>query len=108
ARVHPKLWLVTELDWVLLQTAGAVGHVDTQLSDAIHVTGKVSSVGDPINPARGGALTVSLVVRARRFGLRFGVGYGNWVLPRLRVPVPVALPFVVMDIFGRFGGEPQG
>lgn len=85
----------------MYQFGGAVGAIDSQINDYIHAKGRATAVGRPIEPAQGGAITLSTVVRARRFGFRFG----HWVMPRVKVVVPLAIPFFTLDVFGRFGGR---
>lgn len=104
-RVGPKVWIVVELDWVLHQLGAAAGSIDTQLTDYIHARGRATAIGKPIEPARGGAITTSIVVRARHFGFRFGIGFGNFVMPRVKLVVPLAIPFFTLDIYTRFGGR---
>jgi hypothetical protein len=104
ARASDRWWIVTELDWVLFQGLVAIGDLDTQTDDFTTVTGSASANVDAIAPGRGGDIAVSAVYRGGNFGLRFGVGYGNWVVPRLRLVVPKGIPFLLFDVFARFGG----
>jgi len=104
ARASPRWWIVTEATWVLYQGLGAIGRVQGQPDDFTTVSGSATADVEAIEPGRGGSLAVSAVYRSRRFGLRFGVGYGNWAVPRLCLVVPNAIPFALFDIFARFGG----
>jgi hypothetical protein len=101
-RAHPRLWLLLEVDWILHQRAAASASFERELDDYTTVNGRAHVKASTIEAGRGGAITLSLVVHVHRFGLRFGVGYGNFVLPRTRLVVPDAIPYLVFDLFGRF------
>ena len=105
ARAAPRWWLVAEADWVLYQGLVAVGDVSGQTDDYTTVSGSAQADVAPISPGRGGAITLSSIVRAGSFGFRIGGGYGNWVVPRLRGAFPDRIPIVLFDIYARFGGR---
>ncbi|MET0286747.1 MAG: hypothetical protein ABW352_19860 [Polyangiales bacterium] len=103
-RALPHLWLVGELDWILHQRTAAAGSFEARIDDYTSIEGRARLGGAAVEAARGGAITLSMVLHARRFGLRFGLGYGNFVLPRTRLVIPDAIPYFVFDLYGRFGG----
>lgn len=105
ARASKRLWVITEVDWVLWQSAAASGEVTTSVDAFTSVHGEARGETEAIEAFRGGAALITLVTRAKRFGFRLGIGYGNAVIPRIRTAIPTAIPFGTIDIFARFGGK---
>jgi hypothetical protein len=103
-RAARRWWLIVEADWILYQLSGAIANVDTRVGEDIEITGRVRAVTPPLDRWRAGAVTVTNEVRFGPFGLRLGIGYGNFVLPRVRIVVPRAIPYATFDAFVRFGG----
>jgi hypothetical protein len=109
-RAARRWWLIVEGDWILHQLSGAIANVDMRVSEDVELTGRVRAVTPPLEPWRAYAVTVTNEVRSGPFGLRIGVGYGTFILPRVRIVVPRLIPYVTFDAFIRFGGgrdEPQ-
>lgn len=107
-RAARRWWLIIEGDWTVYQLSGVIADVDTRLSEDVEVTGRVRAITPPLDRWRAGAVTVTNEVRFGPFGVRVGLGYGNWVLPRVRIVVPRAIPYVTFDAFIRFGGGDGG
>ena len=103
-RAARRWWVILEGDWILYQLSGAIANVDMRVNDDVEVTGRVRAVTPPLDRWRAGAVTLTNEVRFGPFGIRIGVGYGNFVIPRVRIVVPRAIPYGTFDAFIRFGG----
>lgn len=49
-----------------------------------------------------GAATAGLLATLDRFNVRFGLGYGHWIVPMVELPVGESLPSVDLDLYWRF------
>jgi hypothetical protein len=106
-RAARRWWVILEGDWILYQLSGAIATIDMRLNEDVELTGRVRAVTPPLDKWRAGAVTLTNEVRFGPFGLRVGIGYGNFVIPRVRIVVPRAIPYATFDAFIRFGGDDE-
>ncbi len=101
-RLSETFALVLESNIKLFQTFGVQGSTETEAQDGRIRLELFGSLDAEAGEGRMADISLSGYWSWRYFNLRLGLGYGNYLVPVVKLFVPTKIPFPELAIFWRF------